>query len=97
MATFDISCEVKYEGLQKASQWYTCDLFNQDEHREGARRERSLPRLGGKLLVEGQLHPLHVVAELDGGSQLQVHTLLDCGQVEQQQRLAVDLLGEKTP
>jgi len=36
-----------------------------------------------------------VVAQLDGRSQLQVHALLHRGEVEQQQRLPVDLLWKQ--
>lgn len=52
-----------------------------------------IPRqLCGKLLIKCQLDPLNVVAQLDGWSQLQVHTLLNCWEVQQQQRLSVNLL-----
>lgn len=46
----------------------------------------------GELLVEGHLDALDLVTQLDGRSQLQVHALLDGGQRQQQQRLAVDVL-----
>lgn len=49
-------------------------------------------RLRCKLLVECQLDPLNVVAKLDGWSQLQIHTLLHGGEVEQQQSLSINLL-----
>lgn len=53
----------------------------------------SIPRqLRGKLLIKCQLDPLNVVAQLDGWSQLQIHTLLHCWEVQQQQRLSVNLL-----
>lgn len=51
-----------------------------------------LRQLRSKLLIESELDPLDVVAQLDGRSQLQVHTLLHCGEVEQEQRLAINLL-----
>ncbi len=52
-----------------------------------------IPRqLRGKLLIKRQLDPLNVVAQLDGRSQLQVHTLLHCREVEQQQCLSINLL-----
>lgn len=49
-------------------------------------------RLRGKLLIKRQLDPLNVVAQLDGRSQLQVHTLLHCWEVQQQKCLSVNLL-----
>lgn len=49
-------------------------------------------QLRGKLLIKCQLDPLNVVAQLDGWSQLQVHTLLHCWKVQQQQRLSINLL-----
>lgn len=60
----------------------------------GAFSQRGAP-LGssfGELLVEGHLDALDLVTQLDGGAQLQVHALLDGGQREQQQRLAVNVL-----
>lgn len=64
-------------------------------HRIGCSFVHVLPhRLRRKLLVESQLDPLNVVAKLDGWSQLQVHTLLHSGEVQQQQRLSVNLLRE---
>ena len=51
----------------------------------------------GILGVEGHLDPLNLVAELDGGTQLQLHALLHRGECQQQQRLPVDVLqGEST-
>lgn len=50
----------------------------------------------GELLVEGDLDALDLVTQLDSGSQLQVHALLDGGQRQQQQRLAVDVLHTGT-
>lgn len=38
-----------------------------------------VPSAAGKLLVECQLDPLNVVAQLDRWAQLQVHALLHCG------------------
>lgn len=50
----------------------------------------------GILGVEGHLDPLNLVAEFDGGAQLQLHALLYRGECQQQQRLPVDvLLGER--
>lgn len=50
----------------------------------------------GVLGVEGHLDPLNLVAELDGGTQLQLHALLHRGECQQQQRLPIDVLqGER--
>lgn len=46
----------------------------------------------GELSVKGNLDALYLVTQFDGGAELQVHTLLDGGQSEQQQGLAVDVL-----
>lgn len=46
----------------------------------------------GKLLVERQLHSLDVVTQFDSWAQLEVHALLNSGQVEQKQGLSVDFL-----
>lgn len=50
------------------------------------------PTSVGELSVEGHLDALDLVAQFDGGAQLQVHALLHGGQREQQQGLAVDVL-----
>lgn len=53
----------------------------------------SFPRqLRCKLLIKCQLDPLDVMAQLDGRSQLQVHAFLDCREVQQEQRLSINLL-----
>lgn len=44
------------------------------------------------LSVKGDLDALYLVTQFDGGTELQVHTLLDCRQSQQQQRLAIDVL-----
>ncbi|KAF3859374.1 hypothetical protein F7725_021774 [Dissostichus mawsoni] len=49
----------------------------------------------GELSVEGDLDTLYLVAQFDGGAELQVHALLYGGQSEQQQRLAVNVLQEE--
>lgn len=54
-------------------------------------------QLRGKLLIKCQLDPLNVVAQLDGRAQLQVHTLLHCWEVQQQQRLSINLLIQENP
>lgn len=69
-------------------------ILNGLTHRTGCSHIPHLvPRqLRSKLLIKCQLDPLDVVAQLDGRSQLQVHTLLHCWEVQQQQRLSVNLL-----
>lgn len=54
-------------------------------------------QLRGKLLIKCQLDPLNVVAQLDGWSQLQIHTLLHCWQVQQQKCLSINLLIHENP
>lgn len=50
----------------------------------------------GVLGIESHLDPLDLMAQLDGGPQLQLHALLHCGEGQQQERLAVDILpGDK--
>lgn len=68
-------------------------------HRTGCSHIPHLvPRqLRSKLLIKCQLDPLDVVTELDGRSQLQVHTLLHCREVQQQQRLSVNFLIQENP
>lgn len=46
----------------------------------------------GVLGVEGHFNPLDLMAQLDGGPQLQLHALLHRGQRQQEQRLPVDVL-----
>lgn len=50
------------------------------------------PQLCGKFLVEFQFDSFDMVTQLYGWSQFQVHTLLQCGQVEQKQSLSINLL-----
>lgn len=47
-----------------------------------------------KLLVEGKFDPLNVMAEFNSWSKLQVHALLNSGQGQQQQCLAINFLSE---
>ena len=50
----------------------------------------------GVLGIESHLDPLDLVAQLDGGPQLQLQALLHRGEGQQQERLAVDILpGDK--
>lgn len=48
----------------------------------------------GVLGVESHLHSLDLMAQLDGGPQLQLHALLHGGKRQQQERLPVDVLPE---
>jgi len=47
-----------------------------------------------KLLVKGKFDPLNVMAKFNRWPKLQVHTLLNSGQGQQQQCLAINLLSE---
>lgn len=53
------------------------------------------PQSVSVLSVKGDLDTLYLVTQLDGRAKLQVHTLLDCGQGQQQQGLTVDVLYRK--
>lgn len=55
-----------------------------------------LHQLCSKLLIKCQLDPLDVVAQLDSWAQFQVHALLHCREVEQEQRLSVNFLQTHT-
>lgn len=46
----------------------------------------------GILGVESHFHSLDLMAQLDGGPQLQLHALLHRGESQQQERLAVNVL-----
>lgn len=59
---------------------------------QGKRCQVRCPGSVGVLGIEGHLDPLYLVTQLDGWTQLQLHTLLDCGQGQQQQRLAIYVL-----
>lgn len=48
----------------------------------------------GILGVESHFNSLDLVAQLDGGPQLQLHALLHGGKCQQQERLPVDVLPE---
>lgn len=62
---------------------------------------RSPPRRGasvGILGVESHFNSLDLVAQLDGGPQLQLHALLHGGEGQQQERLPINVLpGNKAP
>lgn len=60
------------------------------------RAHRHTHSSAGKVLVKGQFDPLYKVTQFDGRAQLQPHTLLYCGQAQQQQGLAVYLLSTRT-
>lgn len=52
----------------------------------------------GVLGIESQFDPLDLVAQLDGGTEFEVHALLDGRQGQQEESLAVNVLqkGEET-
>lgn len=48
----------------------------------------------GKLLIKSKLDPLYMMAKFDGGTQFQVHALLNGGKGKEQQGLPVDFLSK---
>lgn len=50
----------------------------------------------GILCIESNFHSLDLVAQFDGWTQLQLHALLHRGQCQQQEGLAIDVLGTET-
>lgn len=50
----------------------------------------------GVLCIESNFYSLDLVAQFDGWAQLQLHALLHRGQCQQQEGLAIDVLGEET-
>lgn len=49
----------------------------------------------GILCIESNFYSLDLVAQFDGWTQLQLHALLHRGQCQQQEGLAIDVLGKE--
>lgn len=63
----------------------------------GLRPPRLKVSLVSVLGVEGHFDSLDLMAEFDGGAELQVHAFLDCRKCQQQQGLSINVLEkEKT-